>query len=680
MRPETLLPTNNRIWPYLLLLLLAPVLLFWQLWWPFDDMTYGFDYGDFTEQHVAMRTFVVSELRAGHLPLWDPYTFSGEPAVADPLFSTFYLPSLWQVFFPPRWMYWVLQGDALLHDALLGIFTFFFVRRLTRNRQAGFLAGLTFELSGYVTSYPMLQVIILQAITWLPAILWAMDVAIDEHSNRHLLLAGVFLSFAVLSGYAQSTMYMVYLMAAYILWKGGQRRLALPRILLLGAVPFLVALVLSAPQWIASLQMLPLSPRNRLTYREISNGFQPWELWGLLRPNAGTWSPLYVGVLPLLLAGLAPLLNRRQFAGFWWTVAGIALLLAMGRYGPLYPLLAPWWPGLTTFREQERWALLTVFSLAVLGGIGYAGAVRRWPRLRHAFAAISLLLFLDLFRANSGIILQPVPPTGPFVESSIVRRIKSIGPPYGRLSSEGLLPGGANAGLVFHVRDVVGSGPLHLAALDDFVHTVSELRWWQMLNIRYVLTRRQLTHGGLRHVMDAGDRHLYQTFIGAHTAWITHTVIRADNRTDAIRRTADPNLDPFTTAVLETTPNPTPAAPTGQEELQVVRFEPQRLRLHAHLTSPGILVTSEISYPGWEVWVNGKRGRPLRAYGLLRAVALPAGEWDVEWRFVPMRVYGGMALAALGWAVLIGAWWRFAREEQGRGSKSATRGPGDSSA
>jgi uncharacterized membrane protein YfhO len=36
---------------------------------------------------------------------------------------------------------------------------------------------------------------------------------------------------------------------------------------------------------------------------------------------------------------------------------------------------------------------------------------------------------------------------------------------------------------------------------------------------------------------------------------------------------------------------------------------------------------------------------PLRAYGLLRAVALPAGQWRVEWRFQPAVVYLGLAVS-----------------------------------
>lgn len=647
-----------RLWPYVILLV-APFLVFWQVWWPFDGATYGFQLGDFSEQHVAMRTFVVSQLRQGRLPFWDPYTFGGEPAIADSLFSTFYPPSLWQVIFPPAWMYWVLQVEALWHAGLAGVFTFLLVRRLTGSGRAGILAGLAFAISGYLTSYPMLQVIILQAATWLPAALWAVDKGVTERSRRFVLLAGVFLAWSILAGHFQTAMYVAYTVAAYTVWKVWRLRRPWHTVLSTGALLGGVGLGLSAAQWLPTLQMLPFSPHAGVDYDYISNGFRLWELWGLLRPNPEGWSPLYVGLPALALALWALVGGTRRDTWFWGGMAMVALNLSLGRYGVLFPLVYRWWPGLSLFREQERWALVVVFSLAVLAGYGYAAMVKRWPRAGRVFWPLALLFFLDLWWANSGVILEPVPPTGPFVTSPAVQHVRAVSPPHWRLSSEGLLPGGANAGLVFHVRDVVGSGPLYQAALDDFVNTVPEIRWWQMLNVRHVLTRRTLQHGGLLHVLDDGEAHLYQTFIGARTAWIAHAYEVVPSRASAIRATARPDLDPFTTVVLEKEPTraalPKVAVPE-KEDIHLITFQDTGVAFAVSLVQPGILVVSEMWYPGWNVYVNGKRVESLRAYGLLRAVALPAGKWRVEWRFEPLVMWLGLGISTLTLGVLIGLW------------------------
>ena len=88
---------------------------------------------------------------------------------------------------------------------------------------------------------------------------------------------------------------------------------------------------------------------------------------------------------------------------------------------------------------------------------------------------------------------------------------------------------------------------------------------------------------------------------------------------------------------------------------RLVTFENQRVVVDASLTAPGILALSEVAYPGWTVRANGKQLMPLRAYGLLRAVALPAGQWRVEWRFEPVVAYLGLAISLLTAVILVAA-------------------------
>ncbi len=654
---------NRKRWPplspYIAGLAVAPLLIFWQLWWPFDHLRYGFALGDFSEQLAAIRTFVLFQLRHGHLPLWDPYTLGGQPSLANPLSSTFYFPGLWQVLFPSAWTYEMLEVEALLHAALIGIFTFFLVRRWTGSAQAGFLSGLALAAGGYVTSYPMLQLWILRAATWLPAVLWALDVGVEERSYRHIALAGMGLALSLLSSHFQTALYVAYVAGSFLLWKALRRRWGWREIVQGGMVFALFALGLSAAQWLPSLQLIPYSPRAEVGYDFLSNGFRLHDLLGLLRPNPHQWSPLYIGLPAFLLALWAIIGGPRGESWFWGGWALLAVNLSLGRYGFLYPLVYRWWPGPMLFREQERWALIVAFSLAVLAGYGYAALAKRRPSLdRRAFWGLAALLFLDLWHANAGVILEPLPPDAPFPAfSPVVQQVRCVSEPTWRISSEGLLPGGANAAMVYRLRDVVGSYPLYQRSLDEFVEIVPELRWWRMLNVQHVLTRRTLGHGAFLHVLDEGDAHLYQTFIDARYAWIAHTVREAASSQEAMQITAQLD-DPFTTVVLEESPSPRPEPPGGTEHIAVTDFRAERITLEVSLESPGILTVSELWYPGWRVYVNGHPAEMLRAYGLLRAVALPAGTWRVEWRFRPTIAWAGIGLSLL--TALLGGylWWR----------------------
>ncbi|MGH2541642.1 MAG: hypothetical protein ACRDIB_02515, partial [Ardenticatenaceae bacterium] len=480
-----------------IVLMLLPFLLFWQVWLPGAGQRLLFENGDFVEQHYAMRAFVATELRHGRLPLWDPYTFAGQPAVADSIVSSFYPLGMWQALFPEPMPFWVLEVEAIAHLGLGGLFTFLLLRRLTGQAGAGVVGGAAFALGGWATSYPMLQLVILETAIWLPAGLWVLDEALSRRSPGRVALAGALFGTAVLVGHPQTFLYTSYLVAAYFLFRAWRLRLQ-PRFTI--ATAFLmggIALGVSAAQWLPSLQMYRFSPRLDLSYAEVAHGFSPSELWGLLRPNSGEWSPLYVGWIPLGLAILAPVLYRRSEVYFWGIVALLALLLSLGDNGFLYPLLYRIAPGFGLFRDQERAAFLVSFSLAILAGYGYAALVTRRPLVRRVLPLFVLLIFADLYHANNGIILEVPPPDGYFSATPIVQHLRSVGSPTWRVSSESLLPGGANAGMVFHVRDVVGSGPLYLAALDQFTEELPELRWWQLLNVQHLITERPLQHGAL---------------------------------------------------------------------------------------------------------------------------------------------------------------------------------------
>jgi hypothetical protein len=95
----------------------------------------------------------------------------------------------------------------------------------------------------------------------------------------------------------------------------------------------------------------------------------------------------YIGFIPVVsaLAALVGWFRKRRFLihfpAFWtvpfWALLGFgSLLIATGRYGPIYRMLYDQVPTFDAFREPVRWLILTVLSLSVLAGIG----VQHWGR------------------------------------------------------------------------------------------------------------------------------------------------------------------------------------------------------------------------------------------------------------------------------------------------------------
>jgi hypothetical protein len=80
-------------------------------------------------------------------------------------------------------------------------------------------------------------------------------------------------------------------------------------------------------------------------------------------------------------------------------------------------------------------------------------------------------------------------------------------------------------------------------------------------------------------------------------------------------------------------------------------WKPNEIQLSA--TGPGLLVLSEIVYPGWRVYVDGELGKIDAVNDIFRGINLDSGHHDILLRFMPISVYIGISLFFVGLLVAI---------------------------
>jgi hypothetical protein len=375
----------------LALLLLLCALFFWPILTPNRADGGSFRAGDFYVQTYACSTYKARALLAGQIPLWNPYVYSGHPFLADLQNSTLYPPSLLTVLLSAPWGYSVvaLEIEAIAHFFLAGATTYFLGRRLFGRRDVALLVGIIFMFGGYLTSYPALQLPILETAAWLPLILLLLDLAACRMGSQRAqgvllcLLSGAVLGVALLAGHAQTAMYVSYLAVGWYLFRswtsGGASWVARFGGLATLAV---AAAGVAAIQLLPAVELMRLSIRASAAYHELSSGFAAKDLLQILQPGvAGYWSPLYIGTLPLVWVLFAwavwlrggqgrPGRRWRRDVAFWSGVAALALLLALGGESFLYSLFYLVVPGFGLFRSQERIALIWSLAMALLSGYG----------------------------------------------------------------------------------------------------------------------------------------------------------------------------------------------------------------------------------------------------------------------------------------------------------------------
>ena len=540
-----------------LLLVFLVLVFFWRILTPELSDRHSFPPGDFLVTFYATDRVKAEMLMQGQAPLWNPYANAGHPLLADPQTALYYPPSLLTVLLSARQglSVFALQLEAVLHFCLAALFTFAFARRVLRHRGGALLAAIGFTFGGYLTGYPPLQLAILRTVVWLPLILLGLEVGATHlmagrgRAWAAFTAAGLVFGLAVLAGHAQSAMYLLYTSLAYLLvrlWGGTNRRRILAAIGLFVAV----GLGISAAQWLPSLEYMRLSTRAGMSYEQASSGFALVDALQLLLP---TQSPLYAGVLTLLLALAAPILARGRMVRFWAGLGLVALLLSFGRNLFLYPAFYLVVPGFSIFRSQERAVLILAFALAMLAGYSFAHLAKRpapaWLRRLSAYALLAsaglaalgyfgwlagggqeatafywflqqsvyLVIFLGLaallLRSQARPGRRHVAMAGVLVlvaldlftvnsTRNLDRRLPEAhtvpSPVAEKMQADGglfrvydefRLPD--NAGSLFGLEGIRGASPLKVERYGRLLQEVPIERVWQLLNVKYVTTWRE---------------------------------------------------------------------------------------------------------------------------------------------------------------------------------------------
>lgn len=126
---------------------------------PGDDMT----------QNFPLRELTGSQLRAGHLPLYDPWIWSGAPLLGGWNAAAAY---------PLTWLFVILPGTAAWTAGLIvtwetaGLGMFCLLRALRLGRLAGFLGALSFAFAGAMSAQ-VSHFGLVAGMSWVPLVLLA---------------------------------------------------------------------------------------------------------------------------------------------------------------------------------------------------------------------------------------------------------------------------------------------------------------------------------------------------------------------------------------------------------------------------------------------------------------------------------------------------------------------------
>ncbi|MCX7680454.1 MAG: YfhO family protein [Anaerolineae bacterium] len=353
-------------------------------------------------------------LRAGRLPLWNPYLFLGAPFLANSQVGFFY-PLNW-----PLWLLWPphrsVHLSIVLHLMLAAFNGYAWGRcSLHMGRWGAWTLGMAFALGGYLGAQ-VEHLNQLQGLAWLPLALLIWDRGWRATGGLALLFGLV-----LLAGHMQTAFILFVGVGLYGLstvvsdedrghrWSVLGRRAghALARLAVAGVVGGALAAVQLVPSW--ELSRLSIRAGGLPFNERLSFSLSPLYLGRALLPGFDEPVPpqhiehvAYIGVVGMMLAllGLDSLVVERLPRRWRGVLAMLltGLFLSPGLYNPVYVLLATFVPGFTDFRVPARWLALYALGIAALAGYGIEALRARRPIARRsALLCITVPLLLAMW-------------------------------------------------------------------------------------------------------------------------------------------------------------------------------------------------------------------------------------------------------------------------------------------
>ena len=346
--------------------------------------------------------FAKENILNGIIPLWNPYSSCGQPFIANPQAAFFY---------PFTWIYYLLDFHPaytlyiFIHLLLAGISMYAFLRPVLKDSWISFLGGVVYMLNGLLIS----RVEFLSefaSIAWIPLILALLRTTIASPSGRSSALLGTAIAIQFLAGHTQTFYYTTLVGFFFTVFLFGvdyrrEKKISAARqpakyLIVAGLLAFLIVMIQLAPTY----ELFTQTKRSLTDYdaRTGLASLHPVHALTLLFPYLFGWpgyqsywgstyefwaSSFYAGVQPLIFFLLAVLLfaiarkdrsvialREGNYFVFFMGCFGVAWVIALGDYSPVFGLIHDHLPGFDKFRWPSSSLLLCTLSMSVMAPLG----------------------------------------------------------------------------------------------------------------------------------------------------------------------------------------------------------------------------------------------------------------------------------------------------------------------
>ncbi len=168
-----------------------------------------------------------------------------------------------------------------------------------------------------------------------------------------------------------------------------------------------------------------------------------------------------------------------------------------------------------------------------------------------------------------------------------------------------------------------------------------------LLNAKYVLSLEPLTDNDYKLVYNDGSVYIYEYLRVLPKAFIVHKAEVITSEDDILARLNDKKFDPKEYVILEDGSGNVALNNNGDfEEERIDRYSPNEIIVKTESEHPGFLILSEVWYPSWKVYVDGKLSEVLKTDYTLMSVYVGSGNHTVQFVYDDQLLKTGVAISS----------------------------------
>lgn len=642
---------------------------------------------DIHRAYYFFREFFNHWMHLGVFPWWNPYLFGGMPFIADPIVNIWY---------PVNWLFFVLPLNIAYswHIAfhlvwaglgMAGLSSSFMVHGLQEERGqvnfAAWVSGLVFMCSGFFMARTWSgHVDVIAAASWIPWVVGAFEQVLrPERANekKYIVIAAVFFALQLLSGYQTMAFMTGIIVGIMALVHMGIKRRWQPIVYALGAGFLGVGL--------AAFHIIPVQEFFRLSIRTYTLpyswiSFGSWTIQSLVLlinpyffgdqrsytgPPPNFWEhSAYIGVAGLILAliGILSLVrvvwgrkgNRARHTVFGMLCVVCVIVGVWMSLGPNAPIDLQYiaWKYVLMYRYLRippRHLILVVFGLSGLAGLGLQYIVVHFKSARWAVWGIGTVTLIEMVLFGQHFIeMQPIPETRHDV--ALIKRLTQDAEPYRLLQDFGVwLPQrdalDFDSVMQYRIFSMTGYSPSIYRPYYEYIARQLGMKGeWAMrsydVQVPYLSAKNA----------DSID------FLNVKYILVPQEYDPVDNN-PRYKPVLDDDVKQYRLYENTTVLPRFYLRERGCGSVAVRSYTPNKIVLSVHSTCDTMLMSSEVWYPGWEAYIDGKKTRIDKTDDAFRTLFISSGNHSVVYQYNP-RIFvigGGISLVIL---VLLVLWFR----------------------